>query len=66
MGELLYCEPLTKAPPTRLGVRLQQLIDDSVEVHEPSVLSEVVFGFPEEHVHLTVTPSDCDLPGFGK
>ena len=57
---------LTKLPPSRLGVGLQQFIDDGVEIHQPGVFSKIVLGFTEEHVRLSVRPANRDLARFRK
>lgn len=44
----------TKPSSTRFRVCLQKLVYDGVEVHQPGVLPEVVFGFAEEIVRRTV------------
>lgn len=55
---------LTKLPATRLRVRPKQFVDDRVEVHQAGVFSKVVFRFPQEHIHPTITTLQSDLPGL--
>lgn len=57
---------LTELPPTRLGVGFQELIDDRVELHQSSILAQVVLRFTQEHVYLPIAPLDGDLARLGK
>ena len=56
----------TKLATTGLRLRLELLVDDSVETHDPRVLTKVVFGLAQEVVRLTVTSYQGDLLGPGE
>lgn len=55
----------TKLPSSGFRVSLEELVDDSVEVHKTSILPQVIFRLPEKHIDLTVATTDGYFPWFG-
>jgi hypothetical protein len=45
-------------------ILFQQFVDNRVEVHQPSIFSEIVFWFPQKHVGVSVASLNRDLSGF--
>jgi len=55
-------EKLTEFSSTRFRVGLQQFVYNTIEVHQPGVLPQIVFRFSEEDIRLAVTASYADFP----
>jgi len=55
-------ERLTKLSPSRFGISFQQFVYDSVEIHQASILPQVILWFSKENIRLTVAASDADFP----
>lgn len=51
----------TQLATARLAVRLQEFIDDRVEIHEPRVFPEVILRFAEPVVRDAVRSHNTDL-----
>lgn len=61
-GELKKAR-LTEVPPSGSRVVLEKLVDHSVEVHETSVLPQIVLGLEKEGVGESIRACDGDLLG---
>lgn len=56
----------TELSTTRFRVSFEKLIDDRVKIHKTSIFSEIILGFAQEHVRLSVATLDGDFPWFCK
>ena len=54
----------TELASTRVRVHIENLVDDRVEVHKPSIFSQVVLRFAQESVCLAVATMDGDFTRF--
>lgn len=52
---------LTELPSARFRIRLEQFVDDSIEVHQPCILAQIILGLPKEHIYLAVATLNGEL-----
>ena len=56
----------TQLPSPRFRIGVQEFVDETVEVHKPSVFSEIILWFDEERILLSIAPAYSDLAWFGQ
>jgi hypothetical protein len=56
----------TELASARVGIHIEDFIDDGVEVHEPGVFSQVILWLSQERVSLTIGIMNGDFSRFCK
>ncbi len=51
----------TELASARVRIHIENFVDDGVEVHEPSILSQVVLRFAQERICLAVATVNGDF-----
>jgi hypothetical protein len=54
----------TELSATGVGILLEQFVDDTVELHETSILAKIVFWFDQEGISNAVASSNGNLSWF--
>lgn len=54
----------TELASTRVGIHIEDLVDDGVKIHESGVFSQVIFWLAQECICLTIAAMDRDFARF--
>jgi len=55
---------LTKLPTSRIRILLQQFVDQRIKIHEPRVLSQIIFRLSEEREYFPIIGKEGELARF--
>jgi hypothetical protein len=56
----------TELASARVGIHVEDFVDDGVEIHKPGVFSQVVLWLSQERVSLAIAAMNCDFSRFCK
>jgi hypothetical protein len=54
----------TELASARVGIHIEDFVDDGVEIHESSIFSQVILWLAQECVCLTIAAMNCDFARF--
>ena len=54
----------TELTSTRVGIHIENFVDNGIETHESGIFSQVILWLAQECVSLTIAAMDRDFAGF--